>query len=161
MAILFIISVMLVLVYVGFTIWSRRGLPESISLRVYSLPNGWRRWCWSLWLWAETLFFSPALFFAVPENHRMAAHLFVTSQLMAAFIPLLKSRLNDIHVCLVALTCIFSQACVFVMSPFILLSWIPVLMAIPFVSKGRKAFLAETESWLTVMMCIILKLTAV
>lgn len=161
MIILFIISIVLVLAYVGFAIWSRRGLPESISLRVYSLPKGYRRWLWSLWLWSETMLFSPALFFSVPEEHHAAAHLFVTSQLMTAFVPLIKSRLNDVHISLVTLSCGFSQLCALIMSPCVLLSWIPVLMAIPFVSRGRKAFLFETESWLTVMMCIILKLTAV
>jgi len=50
MIVILIISVLLVVLYVGAAIWRFRALPDSISAMVYALPDGGWRWLWSAWL---------------------------------------------------------------------------------------------------------------
>ena len=45
-----LISISLVVLYVGTTIWIKKELPDSISAMVYDLPEGGWRWLWTVWL---------------------------------------------------------------------------------------------------------------
>lgn len=62
MNVLLIANILLVVSYVGITIWRMKALPESISAMVYELPEK-RQWVWSAWLClvAVTLF-EPMVF---------------------------------------------------------------------------------------------------
>lgn len=45
-----IISILLVVLAVGATIWKNKALPDSISAMVYDLPQGAWQNLWSVWL---------------------------------------------------------------------------------------------------------------
>lgn len=47
-----ILSIILVVSFVGITIYKTKELPESISAMVYTLPKGGAQWLWTIWLWA-------------------------------------------------------------------------------------------------------------
>lgn len=50
MTAMIITSILLVVLYVGATIWVKKEIPESISAMVYDLPEGGWRWLWTIWL---------------------------------------------------------------------------------------------------------------
>lgn len=120
---LLIISILLVALYVGATIWKHRELPDSISALVYYLKKGNSRWIWTLWIWAATYTLTPALFEAIPENFGIVAHCFATSILFVGAMPLVRDSSNTAHNILGFSAGVFSQICVILICPCWLLVW--------------------------------------
>lgn len=123
MIVLLTISVLLVALYVGATIWKHRELPDSVSAMVYYLKKGNSRWIWTVWIWAATFTLTPVLFEAIPENFGIVAHCFATSMLFVGAMPLVKDSSNTAHNILGVSAGIFSQICVVLICPWWLVIW--------------------------------------
>ena len=151
-----ILSLLLVVSYVGAAIWRSGVLPDSVSAMVFDLPrNG--QWLWTAWMALVALTLAPALFEAVPENWGITAHVFVTSILFVAVMPLIKGEKNTAHNVLGIVGGIFSQVCVYLVCAWWLL--VLVLMValvaavfasyndalyVPKVADGKGVFIAES-----------------
>ena len=147
-----ILSLLLVVSYVGAAIWRSGMLPESVSAMVFDLPRK-GQWLWTAWLALVALTLAPSLFEAVPENWGITAHVFVTSILFVAVMPLIKGEKNTAHNVLGIVGGIFSQVCVCLVCAWWLLVW--MLMAalvaaafdalyVPKVADGKWVFIAES-----------------
>lgn len=120
---LLIVSILLVALYVGATIWKRKELPESISAMVYDLSKPWR-WVWSVWLATVTVMISPALTEAMPsEWYGIAGHICIVLLAMTAAIPLLPGEHNKAHYVCGISAGIMSQVCVMIICHYWLLTW--------------------------------------
>ena len=117
------ISILLVVLYVGATIWRKRELPESVSALVHDLSKPWK-WVWSLWLALVTLFLSPALTHAVSAAmDSLLVGAMIVSLAMTAAMPLLPRYANRAHYACSIIAGIISQALVWVMAPYWLYLW--------------------------------------
>ena len=145
MTIMLIISILLVALYVGATIWRRRELPESVSAMVHDLSKPWR-WVWSVWLATITVLISPALTAAMPhEWYGIAGHICIVLLAMTAAIPLLSGEHNKAHnVCGISAG-IMSQVCVMIICPYWLLTWILYLI-LPYCD--RKWYIPGLPMWM-------------
>lgn len=140
MTTLLIISILLVVSYIGTTIWVKRELPESVSAMVYDLPKA-GQWLWIVWLWASTYTLTPALFEVVPEEWGVLAHAFATSVLFVGAMPLVKNESNKAHNALGILAGIFSQLCVLIIDAQWLVTW----MLFPFLLGS---IFVQPQGWL-------------
>lgn len=109
-----LISCLLVILYVGVTIWRHKQLPESISSLVYNLPKPWQ-WVWIVWMWAVTFTMAPAFIEAMPDNFRFLAFLTIACLLFVGAMPLVKNERNTFHNILGIAAGVFSQVCVAIM----------------------------------------------
>ena len=142
---LLIASILLVVLYVGATIWKERKLPHSISAMVYSLPEGGWRYLWTIWVWAITLLLAPALFETIDEDFGVVAHCFATSLMFVGAMPLVKDDSNKSHEVMAILAGVFSQACVGIICPWWFLLWI-AFAVIPFMD--RKWYVPGLPMWM-------------
>jgi len=109
-----LISCLLVILYVGVTIWRHQQLPESISSMVYNLPKPWQ-WVWTVWMWAVTFTMAPAFIEAMPDTFRFLAFLTIACLLFVGAMPLVKNERNTLHNALGIAAGVFSQVCVVIM----------------------------------------------
>ena len=166
MTTLLIISILLVVSFVGTAIWRKRELPESISALVYTLPNGGWRYLWTVWIWASTFTLTPSLFEITPENWQILAHAFSTSMLFVGAMPLVKHEDNRAHNVLSIAAGIFSQLCVCFLSPVWLLLWSVMAVLAIYAKKsedfpswlyGKGLFVSEMVCWVILVCAIITK----
>lgn len=145
MVTLLIVSILLVALYVGATIWKHKELPESISAMVYDLSKPWR-WVWSVWLATVTVMISPALTAAMPDVwYGIAGHILIVLLAMTAAMPLLPGYHNKAHyICGIAAG-IMSQVCVALICPWWLLAWC-ALVILPFCD--RKWYVPGLPMWM-------------
>lgn len=161
-----LISALLVVLYVGAAIWRWRKLPESVSAMVHDLPKKWQ-WVWTAWLGLVTALMAPALTEAMPsEWYGISAHIFIICLAMTAAMPLVPGSHNDAHYGLSIASGIFSQVCVLIIAPWLLLSWL-LFVAIIFhvvtskngtVFDGKGVTIMEAICWLSVTASPIVKL---
>ncbi len=156
---LLIVSILLVILYTGITIWRNRELPISISSMVYDLPRR-SQWLWTVWVWAATYTLTPALFDIMPEDYGAVAHGFATAILFTGAMPLVRDEKNTAHNVLGITAGVFSQLCVLILNPV----WLTVWMVMAFLcgslyiqpqgwlakAVDRKGvFIAEALCWLS------------
>lgn len=103
-----------------------REVPKSLSSLVYTLPKKCR-FVWTAWLLGTTLTLTPALFDVIPEQYEAVAHAFATSMMFVGITPLIKRDMNNGHTVLGIAAGFFSQVCVAVLCPLMLLFWLPVV----------------------------------
>lgn len=159
---MFLLSILLVVLYVGIAIWRKRELPVSVSAMVYDLKGGWR-WLWSVWLWAVTICLAPALLSAM-ESSPLTVLGFATlvSLMFTGMFPLFDESHIRWHNALGILGGILSQVCVYIICPWFLLLWLVMIILIAgafcafsdneggyrFID-GKGVFIAEAICWLT------------
>ena len=131
------VSVLLVVLYVGAAIWTKRGLPDSISALVHDLPKGWK-WVWAAWLALVTLTLAPALTDAMPEGwSSLIAYLCIICLAMTAAMPLVPGEHNTAHYALGIASGVLSQLCVVHISPWWLCIWsVMVVLIVDSVTYG-------------------------
>lgn len=129
-----IVSILLVVLYVGATIWKRRGLPESISAMVFDLPKGWQ-WVWGVWLWAVAFLTSiPAIEVLDKKGFGGIAFCMLVALVFTGAIPLYDKNAQRAHYIFAISAGIISQICVLIVNPWWLLLWLLIII-IPFVDR--------------------------
>ena len=130
--------------YIGYYYLQRGGFPESFMAMAYRHK---RKWLWTLWLWSTTYTLTPALFEVMPDNWHGVAHAYATSMLLLGVIPFVKheysGECNRAFSLLGICACLFSQLCVAILCPLVLLMWIPLW--IPLSAFFFAAFLGYNE----------------
>lgn len=169
MTTLVIISIVLVVLYVGITIYHTKSIPESISAMVFDLKKPWQ-WVWSAWLASVTVMISPALTAAMPDVwYGIAGHIFIVLLAMTAAMPLLPGYHNKAHyICGIAAG-IMSQICVALICPWWLLVWcifpaVVMLKGVYYTSTyfdGKGVFLAEMVCAVTACGSLLARLASV
>jgi len=125
-----ILSILLVVSYVGITIWRKKELPESISAMVYDLPDGGWRWVWSIWLLLVDVFtFAPTIEI-LEEAHSIGIMGFVPMVLLGfvAVWPLFDKEHLRWHYILSYIAGIWSQVDVWLMCPWWLFVWLALIV---------------------------------
>lgn len=158
---LIIISILLVALYVGAAIWTRRELPDSISAMVYLLPKGDYMWLWSIWLIAVSLLtFPPVIGILDADGKGVLGFLPMVCLAFVAVWPLFDTDHKVWHYVLGFLAGVFSQVCVVYICPWWLLLWlVMVAMAVyayvvteyPAWLRGKGIFVAECICYMSVV----------
>ena len=162
MVTLIIISLILVVLFVGATIYHTKTIPDSVSAMVYSLPHGWR-YLWTAWLWAVSMLLMPALMEKLGSYWQFLGFLWCASMAFCGALPLVKGEPNTIHNVLGIAAGVLSQACVLVLCPWwlcvwLLLSWFVLtdkVRDLTSVWYGKTCFLAESVCYVSMVGCLL------
>lgn len=128
------------------------GIPDSISAMVYNLSRKWR-WLWTVWMYAVALTLAPCLIDLLPDDVQFIGFLTIAFLGFVGAMPLCETDMRMWHYMLAVAAGIFSQVCVAVINPYMLLSWALVL---PFLRSDKNVFASEVICWLTMVGTIIL-----
>lgn len=135
-----IASILLVVLFVGITIWRTGEIPESISAMVYSLPKGGAQWLWTIWMILVDIFtFAPAI---QVLDQRGLGFLAFLPMVMIAFVavwPLFDEEHKKWHYVLGIAAGLVSQIDVWHICPWWFIAWllvIAVMVASMFI-KGK------------------------
>ena len=131
MIVILIISVLLVALYVGATIWRFRALPDSISAMVYALPEGGCRWLWSAWLaLVGLLTFAPVVELLDGRGLGILGFLPMALLMFVAVWPIFDREHYRWHNIFGTAAAVVSQVDVWLISPYWLLLWLLMVAAV-------------------------------
>lgn len=155
-----ILSILLVVSFVGITIWRKKLLPDSISAMVYDLPEGGWRWLWSVWLVFVSVFtFAPTI--EILDGRGMGIMGFVPMVLLCfvAVWPLFDKEHLRWHYILAFVAGVWSQVDVLFICPSLLYVWFAfvVFMCVTFLEALHKVvdmavFIAECICYAAVVL---------
>lgn len=129
-----IISILLVVLYIGAAIRRTRGLPESISAIVFDLPRPWQ-WTWSVWLWAVTFLVSiPTIEVLSKRGAESVGFAMMISLAFTGAVPLIDKDGRKAHYVFAITGGVASQACTFIISPCWLMMWL-LIVVIPLMDR--------------------------
>ena len=121
---LLIIAILLMVIYIGITIWKKKELPKSISHMVYDLPKGGWRWLWTIWLWSVVICVAPSLIEALSgSSFQFVGFLTIASLLFIGALPLFDTDHLKWHNALAIAGGIGSQVCTILICPWWMLLW--------------------------------------
>lgn len=163
MIVILIISVLLVVLYVGAAIWRFRALPDSISAMVYALPDGGWRWLWSAWLaMVGILTFAPVVEILDGRGLGILGFLPMAMLMFVAAWPIFDREHYRWHNILGIAAGVMTQVIVAIVSP----AWLSVWMAFVFLTgsvyvqpdgglakavSGKAVFLAEVACYVALV----------
>ena len=125
-----LISILLIVLYIGGYIWKHKELPNSISAMVYEL-KGSQRYLWQSWLAIVTIFIAPTLFEATKDNpFQFIAFLFLFCLLMVSGLPLIEKEKNKAHRIFAICSGVLSQVGVTMVCAWWLLVWLPMVLLV-------------------------------
>lgn len=161
-----ILSILLVVSYVGTAIWSKKELPESVSAMVYDLPKAGKG-LWTLWVFLVAFCIVHSLLEAMPESWEFIGFFTVACLMFCGAMPLVKDEKNTVHYALAIAAGVLSQVCVLLINPWWLLAWPLYVAAVSFpvpwkyekIISGKGVFLIEGVCWLTLTATLILSRT--
>lgn len=131
MIVILIISVLLVALYVGATIWRFRALPDSISAMVYALPEGGCRWLWSAWLaLVGILTFAPVVEMLDGRGLGILGFLPMALLMFVAVWPIFDREHYRWHNIFGTAAAVVSQVDVWLICPYWLLLWLLMVAAV-------------------------------
>ena len=157
---LLIIAILLMVLYIGITIWKKKELPKSISHMVYDLPKGGWRWLWTIWLWSVVICAAPSLIEALSgSSFQFVGFLTIASLLFIGALPLFDTDHLKWHNTLAIAGGIGSQICTILICPWWMLLWVImiVLMGGAFCAfndnKGYYRFIDGKGIFITEILC--------
>ena len=125
---LLIISLILVALFAGATIWRTRNLPESLSAIVFDLPRP-LQWSWSVWLWAVTFLVSiPTIEVLSEKGAESVGFAMMISLAFTGALPLIDKDGRKAHYIFAIIGSVASQACTFIISPWWLMMWLLIVV---------------------------------
>ena len=126
---LLIIAILLMVIYIGITIWKKKELPKSISHMVYDLPKGGWRWLWTIWLWSVVMCVAPSLIEALSgSSFQFVGFLTIASLLFIGALPLFDTDHLKWHNTLAIAGGIGSQICTIRICPWWMLLWFVMII---------------------------------
>lgn len=162
MVTLIIISLILVVLFVGATIYHTHSIPDSVSAMVYALPTS-GRYIWTMWIWAVSMLLVPSLMESLGSYWQFLGFLWCASMAFCGALPLVKGEPNTIHNALGIAAGVLSQACVLVLCPWwlcvlLLLSWFVLTDKVRDLTSiwyGKTCFLAESVCYVSMVGAIL------
>lgn len=118
-----LLSIIMVVSFVGATIIKTKAIPDSISSMVYVLPDGSARWLWTIWLWLVTVLLAPSLIDALSDKWQFIGFLMISCLLFTGAMPIFMKEHKKAHNVLGVTAGILSQVCVVIIDPWWLLLW--------------------------------------
>ena len=153
MVTLIILSIILVVSFVGITIYKTKELPESISAMVWSLKGDWK-WLWSVWLMAVSILtFVPIIEILDRKDVGVLGFLPMVCLCFVAVWPLFDSEHVKLHNGLAILGGILSQLSVALINPWWLLLWL--LMPVALLKKSKSVMIAECICYAAIVGALI------
>lgn len=151
--VLTIISAVLVILYVGLAIYTKKELPESISATVYELPKA-GQWLWSAWLATVTIL----LFYPLTDAVGGLGWLTEVCLLGTALTPLINADTKKWHYAFAIAAGVLSQVCVlFICADWLFASLFIFLMGSVYVQPEGEIAKAVTHKgvFVATMVCFI------
>ena len=158
MTTLVIISLLLVVLYVGITICHTHTIPDSVSAMVYALPTA-GRYLWTVWLWAVSMLLVPSLMESLGSYWQFLGFLWCASMAFCGALPLVKGEPNTAHNALGITAGVISQAIVLILNPWwmcvwLLLSWFVLTDRVRDLTSiwyGKTCLLAESVCYISLV----------
>lgn len=145
-----LVSISLVLVYVGGYVITMHSFPDSISAMVYDFPQGWQ-WLWTVWLWLVSFTIAPPLLEVIKPPFQFVGFLTVACLLFVASMPLVRHERNTLHYVFAIAAGILSQVCVLVIKPIALSAWVALPL---FLWVFGKEFFKEAVVLVSEVVCV-------
>ena len=141
MTTLVLISMLLVTLYVSVTIIYMKGIPDSVSAMVYTLPSSWRH-LWTIWMWAVSMLLVPSLMASL-GTWQFIGFLWCASMAFCGALPLVKTEPNIAHNIFGIAAGILSQICVIILNPWWLIGWVFMLLCFIKKLRSKSCFISE------------------
>ena len=162
MVTLIIISLILVVLFVGATIYHTRSIPDSVSAMVYALPTA-GRYLWTVWIWAVSMLLVPSLMESLGSYWQFLGFLWCASMAFCGALPLVKGEPNIAHNALGITAGVISQAIVLILNPWwmcvwLLLSWFVLTdktRELTSIWYGKTCFLAESVCYISLVLSLL------
>lgn len=120
--ILIILSMAVILTYVGVMIYKTKEIPYSISDTYYSLEH---KLCFGFTMVATALLLMPVLLSATPESYQFTSFLMCGALLFVGAAPNFKAGMDrPVHIAATTIAALNSQIWVALTCPWLLLVWI-------------------------------------
>lgn len=135
-----IIAITLLFAYTLTVCVVNRGIPSSLSATVYALPP-MGAWLWTLVIGTVAALTLPVILDKAPELYRFLGFLAVAGLLFVAFCPLVPNKGETsymVHVGGALLCAISTQLLLALSNAWLLLLWVPWLVAYVVISRSRK-----------------------
>lgn len=160
-----ILSVLMVVSYVGVSVIKNKELPDSISALVYGLPRAWQ-WVWIVWMWAVSLTTCIPLIEAMPDGLQWIAFAALCCLMFCGAMPITFKEQHTAHNILGTAGGILLQVCVLILNWRWLLLWVifVILMGkstlpdqdLPKCLDGKGVTVAEVFCYVATMGCLII-----
>lgn len=150
-----VISMILVALYVGATIYHTKKMPESVSAMVYAFPF---KWLWTIWLWLVTFMIVPSLIETLGETVKFIGFLTIASLGFCGAMPLFDKENNLLHYIFGFSAGILSQVCVALISPWWLTLWFSYVLLTAGIwrwTEGKGVFFMECICYLSLVGALI------
>lgn len=151
-----IISILLVVLFMGTAIWKTHTIPDSVSAVVYTLSKR-KRFVWTIWMWAVSMTVGIPLIDAMPETWKFLSFFTLACLMFCGAMPLINGEKNTMHYVLAICAGILSQVCVLIASPFCLLVWL-LMVAYKILVwnwNGEKPWLIDKEVLVAEICCFL------
>jgi len=140
-----ILSIILVVLFVGFVIYKDKKFPESISAMVYTLPGDWK-WIWSIWMVAVSILtYAPTIQILDPRGLGFLGFLSMVCLCFVAVWPLFDLEHRKLHYTLAIIGGILTQVCVAFINPYWLFLWIIIPGIVIYDLWKNKKFLVTSK----------------
>jgi hypothetical protein len=137
---LIIIAMTLLFAYTLTVCVVNRGIPSSLSATVYALPKA-GAWLWTVIIGTVAVLTLPVVLEKAPETWKFLGFLSIVGLVFVAVCPLIPNKGDmtyEIH-CAGALICaLCSQVLLGVSNPWLLLCWLPWVIAFVWITTTRK-----------------------
>lgn len=136
---LIVIAATLLFAYTLILCVVNRGIPSSLSATVYALPP-MGAWLWTIIIGAVAFLTMPTLLDMTPEMWQFLAFLCGAGLLAVAVCPLIPNKgdfTHTIHVAGAIASAVASQALIAILNQWLLLMWVPWLVAFVWCSKDH------------------------
>lgn len=144
MSVSIMLSILLVVSFVGTTIWKEKELPDSISAMVWVLPEGCWRWLWSIWLVAVSILtFAPAVGILDARGLGVFGFLPMVCLGFVAVLPLFDHEHVKWHYVMAVVGGILSQVTVAFINPWWLSVWLLMAVALWKPLRSKAVMISE------------------
>ena len=151
-----ILSILLVVSYVGATIWKERKFPDSISSMVWALPEGAWRWLWSVWLViVSVLTFAPIIGVLDTVGLGIFGFLPMVCFGFVAAWPLFDQDHAKLHNIVAVIGGVFSQVAVLLICPELLALWLLMLLALLKPLRCKSVMISECICYVAIIGVLI------
>lgn len=135
--ILFILGFTILFSYIGYVTWKDKKIPFSISQTVHSLEDKYK-WMFTILMFVVAMLISPQLFVLIqPFNYEILAFMTALGLFGVGADPLDNDEKDILHYISAVIMGIASQMIVFIISPWLMLLWIPYVIYTMYMDDGR------------------------
>lgn len=148
-----ILVIVITALFLGYDIKLTGEIPRSLSKIVLDIPY---KAMWTFYMWLCALLMGIALAFVLPEQYTLMNFGMVACLILCGGFPLIIEEAEKFHTIMGIVGGIFSQICVAIINPWLLLFWI-LYGLLCWWKKSSAVLWSEIVCFLSTCLCVILE----